>query len=418
MIVRNAFITSVEAPKWEKTADGFLRTKARILKECVMPYNAEELGATPEEASGTVNMFVGMTEMNDTEALRTLEGCPIVTWDHNWLDPTTIGKFGKGAVAGSPRINEPFTEVDLLVTHPDAIADIEAGKIGEISAAYHAESVFEPGDYNGQGFDAKQVRLRYNHIAIIPMGTGRAGLDVKIFNKSAHTTNTQEGGIQMALDVKVRLRNTKRIINTDEEGAAALAEEDGKSQEKEEGAQKEAESAKSEAGEKGRSLEDAMGELDDKNGSMQQLQEEIEELKGELSVYKEKLDQLLSGDGLEEAAEGMNEEQGEADEILENCAMTAKNGEEKEKVLNCKFKDVTNKKVHRGTDLHRAVLTACGVKTENMTPPELKGAFKAQNQIVRSNGGKKVVSGTKVVNSMTGGTEGVQRTAHQKLGFK
>lgn len=209
--------------------------------------------------------------------------------------------------------------------------------------------------------------------------------------------------------VRVRLGNTGKFVNTDEEGAAAIVAE--------EQASKEA-VVEAEAG-SGKKLEELMTQVEDLNAQIAALQAEAEEGKGELSVYKEKLDELLSTEAIEQAAEGMVAESAEAEEIIENAAIVNEKGEEdeseKEKVMN------SLKGLH-GTRLHSAVLTAVGVKVENMSPEAIRGAFKAQHQITNAMRGKKTVVGAKLMNSMTPNqqtiTQPVVRTSRERLGFK
>jgi hypothetical protein len=280
----------------------------------------------------------------------------------------------------------------LLVTDQATIEAIKLREIGELSGGYHADCVFGEGDWNGQPYHGRQVGIFYNHIAVIPPGTGRAGFEVRILNKKKE---------EDPMSVKVQLRNTKKFINTDEEGAAAIAEESSATESTEAGS--------------GKKLEELMAEVEALNTQIAELTAQQEESKGELSVYKEKLDEILSDESIEAAADAMNEETGEAAEIIENmaCEDDAKKKEE--------FKN-SLKKLH-GTKLHTAVLSACGVKVENMSPEALKGAFKAQHQIVNTFKTKKPgVAGAKLMNSMTPvtttGSASVTRTAAQKLGLK
>jgi hypothetical protein len=175
----------IQNPKWEKTEDGFLRCKARVLAERIMEYGRDEIGEVPEEVQGDkFRMFVSRDEMASPESLRSLEGASLVAGEHTWLNPEVISLYDMGHVAGAPRLtDEGYLEVDLIVNNPDAIKAIEAGEIGEVSGAYHAEAVFEPGRFNDQDYDALQKRLRWNHIAVIPSGHGRAGADIRIYNK-------------------------------------------------------------------------------------------------------------------------------------------------------------------------------------------------------------------------------------------
>lgn len=346
----NQYVTEIQKPKWVETPDGFLRCKARILAERVMPYHVSELEELPEDiTSDLVNMYVPGDAMQDGEAIHSLEGAQITIGDHQWLSPDNSQEFSRGHVAGTPMIEDvngnKYITCDLLVTHPDAIDQIKSGECPEISAAYLADTIFEPGNYGDHPYDAKQVNLRFNHIAVIPAGHGRAGQDVRILNK-------KKGEQAMAEENKlfrVQLKNTGKFINTDEEGAGAIEEE----------------KSMSSAG-----LDKAMSELEEKNAELESVKSEVEDLKGQLSVYKEKLDALLAEETIEHAAAGMLEEAGEAGEIIENMV----DEEKKEEIKN-------SLKGKFGNSLHAAVLAAVGVNTEGMSSDAIRGAFKAQAQI-------------------------------------
>ena len=394
MIFRNSFTQAVPgaAPRWERTPDGFLRCRARVLAERVMPYARHELSCVPDGvAADPINMLVTRDSMGAAESLRSLEGVPITIGDHKWLTPELVREFGKGAVAGTPALDGPYLVADLLVTDPEAIAAIESLQCPEISAAYTAETVFEPGEWDGQPYDAKQTQLRYNHIAVIPAGHGRAGSDVRILNR-------KKGEQPM---VKLKLANGK-YVNVDEEAAKEIEASEGAS---------------------AKSLEETMGALEEKNGELSAVQGEVEELKGELSVYKEKLDELLDTEAIEHAAAEMVEEQGEAGEILENAAILNEKGEEEDEEKKKEFMNSTRKLY--GTKLHQHVLNAIGVKTEGMSPEALRGAFKAQHQIAnalkargKAPGGKKV-AGAKLFNAAqpAGAAQPTARTPRQRLGL-
>lgn len=403
----NSFHTiSQEKPKWEETPDGFLRCRARVLAERVMPYARQELAEVPDDLqTPIVQMLVDKTTMGTADSIRSLEGMAIVAGDHAWLDPEVIKTYQVGQVAGTPVLEGPYLVCDLMVTDPTTIQDIKDGKLVEISAAYLADTVFEQGDFDGVHYDAKQVQLRYNHIAILPPGHGRAGTDVRIINKKRKGADTMADEKKV---VRVRLGNTGRFVNTDKEGAAAIAEEE-----------KATEGASDESGKK---LEQLMKEAEEAKASADAANAELEELKGELSVYKEKLDELLSTEAIEHAAMGMVAEQAEAEEIIENACQKTEN--EKDEDFEKRKEEVSNsiKGVH-GSALHSKVLTACGVKCENMSPEALRGAFKAQAQIANSQKGRRSVSGSRLMNNMAPGPKDVVvnqstvRTANERLGF-
>lgn len=384
---------SEDRPRWEKTPDGFLRCKARVLASRIMPYARHELEGVPDDFMGDhVNMYVAPDSMACPDAIRSLEGCQITIGDHQWLTPDTVNGFSKGSVAGTPVVDGPYLICDLLVTNEDAIKAIETGELPEISAGYTAEAIYEPGEIDGQTFDARQTSLRFNHIAVIPRGHGRAGEDIRIINKKKGQKDMSETKDPVIAPVRVMLKNTGRYVNTDEEGAKAIADE-GKEQEK--------------------SLEKTMNELEGKNGELETLQAEIDELKGGLAAYKEKLDELLSEEAVEEKAFEMIAEQEDAEEIIQNADMEEDEDKKKEFMNSIK-------RLH-GAKLHKAVLGKVGIKIENMSDAEIKGAFKAHVQICKITNKKPVVSGTKIMNAVShtdGSRPALARTPHEMLGFK
>ena len=400
-MITNQFTTQPFAPRqWEETPDGFLRVKARVLAERVMPYVPQDFSCLPDDlqAAPVINMLVDRGSMSTGEAFRSLEAAQVTAPEHVWVTPDNEG-VAKGNAVGTPCMEGPYLSVDLLITDPTTIQDIKDGSIGEISAGYHADTIFECGEFEGTPYHAKQTQLRFNHIAIIPYGTGRAGSDVRIINQQPQ--NLQEGDTNMADPkiVRVQLRNTKRFVNVDEEGAAALAAE---------------ETAAAETTQlNGKKLEELMQEAEEARAAAESANAQLEELRGELSVYKEKLDELLSTEAVEHAAQQMIEETGEAEAIIENAfSDDAEDQKKKEEVMN------SIKGVY-GARLHNSVLSGIGVKVENMSPEALRGAFKAQAQIANSTKGRKVVVGTKLMNGAPS-TSSVpaQRTARERLGLK
>lgn len=373
--------------KWEETPDGFLRCRLRVLSEGIMPYARGELGEIPCGCDvDPISLFVPLNEMKASHSIRSLEGAPVVTGQHDWITPQTIKELGKGHVAGTPHMDGPWLCCDVLITDPEAIQDIKDKKFTDVSAAYTADTLFEDGkSYEGSPYQASQVGLRYNHIAIIESGTGRGGMDVRILNKNI---NPLKGETKMAEEtsvVKVKLTNTQVYINTDEAGATAISADEKKV-----------------SGD----MEGILNEVEGSNAALATLQKENEELKGQLAVYKERLDAAMNPEVIQSAAENMIDETKQADEIVENCADVQDKKEFQNSIKN----------IH-GSELHKAVLSKVGLKIENMSDGELRGAFLARSQIAKS---IPLVNGTKFNNTIIPkNTQGapIQRTNLEKLGF-
>jgi hypothetical protein len=439
------------AHSWEKTAAGFIRCHARVLKEGIMNYGREELSDIPPSFQGdVVRVLVTKESMGTGEALRSLETAQATAWDHQWITPENAATASVGSTVGTPRIEGPYLECDMVITEPNAIADIEAGKLPEISSAYEAGVIFEPGEFDGQHFDARQTGLLFNHNAIIPQGHGRAGVDVRILNMTSRWQNAlidklesfagqalkpgrftikgypvdisdSDGSfIEMnAVDrdaasglinelkksgFKVRRSGDKGIVlNTKEEPKMALVKIkllNGRYINVEEEVAKEVEGDQAAVAEKeagsGKKLEELMSQVAELNAQIAELTAQAEEGKGELSVYKEKIDELLSMESQEAVAEGMIAERTEADEIIEN--VTADMPEDKkEEVKNSLVKD--GRRLY-GEPLKRAVLAVTGQKCENMSPAEVNGAFRAVHVMIKNGHTKKTVSGATFMNNL------------------
>lgn len=385
-----------EKPQWRKTEDGFLRCKARVLAERVMGYNKDELGEdVPGDLPEKIKMLVPKDEIINPEALKTLEGIPIVVGTHQWLNPDNTALYQMGQVSGSPRLDGDYLEVDLLITNPKAIEAIESKQVEEVSGGYRAKAVFEPGQFGLENYDAKQTDLAWNHIAIIPAGNGRGGADIRVFNNIDHKEKTMA---EEKRKVRVKLKNSNRFVNVDEEVAEALENEEEQAE---------------------KTFEEVTNQLAEKQAEAAELQKTIDDLTGQIAVFKQKLDELLgSQDAMaEEKAAEMVAEQEEAEEIMENSAVLNENGEEddtkKEEVMNA------IKKV-RGEKLHDLILNSLGVDTKDMSADAKKGAFKAQNMIAKKMP-KKKVSGAKIMNMKRETpvtTARKERSALERLGFK
>jgi hypothetical protein len=200
---------------WRIDSDGFLRCTTSVLKSCVMNYAPHELGDQLPESlrdKKMIRLFVPEDEIVKAEALKTLEGKPIVV-GHEWQKGGSIDAVG--SVAGTPAFNNEskLLIADILVHDPaiiKRITDARAeGRLVDQSAAYLAEVKWTPGTTeDGESYDGVQRNLHYNHIALLPKGAGRAGEDVRILNRKEDVTVTEY--------TQVKIGNSRvRVMNED-----------------------------------------------------------------------------------------------------------------------------------------------------------------------------------------------------------
>jgi len=103
----------------------------------------------------------------------------------------------------------------VYVNDADMIHAIQEGKRKELSAGYYADTVDEPGVYDGQPYDRRQTNIRYNHVALGPEGWGRAGPECALRIDSAHE------GLDILVNVREGTDMAFRIDGKDYEGPDA-----------------------------------------------------------------------------------------------------------------------------------------------------------------------------------------------------
>lgn len=148
-------------------SNGFLKGRAVITTTGVFPYVRED---------GTIQWELrSPEEVFHPDSLNTLR-MAVVTNDHPdaLVTPESAAAVMVGSL-GEEIIVDQFkgrVASNLTVSVKDAIDDVQDGKRA-LSAGYSCDVMMETGNYNGVPYDAKQVKIRYNHVAIVDRG--RAG---------------------------------------------------------------------------------------------------------------------------------------------------------------------------------------------------------------------------------------------------
>lgn len=89
--------------------------------------------------------------------------------------------LAKGNVGSDVRQAEgAYIAGTVFVQDEDAVSDVESGRLKELSCGYDAECDFTPGEWEGRPYDYVQRKIRYNHVALLPEGRGRAGREVAL----------------------------------------------------------------------------------------------------------------------------------------------------------------------------------------------------------------------------------------------
>lgn len=167
----------LDAPR--RTADGYLAVRAKAARTGVYDYQACEIGAPASfKPTDTVKVYRDEAEVFAVDSVRSFIGRPI-TNDHpreavtaaNWRD------HARGTVMGALRDGDHLA-FDLVLMDAAAIKSVEDGK-RELSNGYECTLDWTAGTApDGTVYDARQVGIKGNHVAIVDHG--RAGSNCAI----------------------------------------------------------------------------------------------------------------------------------------------------------------------------------------------------------------------------------------------
>jgi len=125
--------------------------------------------------------FVPPETAFDPAALRTLRDAAVTD-----LHPPTMvtaanhSSLSKGHVGDAVGREGIYVSAPLVVQDADLVAKVDAGERRELSAGYTCDVEATSGVWQGQAYDGIQRNRVYNHVALLPVGAGRAGRDVAL----------------------------------------------------------------------------------------------------------------------------------------------------------------------------------------------------------------------------------------------
>lgn len=295
---------SILNSQWRYDPDtGFLRCTAAILCTGVMTYQREELeSSNPPEGLAQLRVYVSPEELSDPEGISTLEGMPAVI-GHTWQ--TSAGLSDCGSICGAPYIQNDHLMADILLKQPEAVRRVmlpagDPQRLEEISSAGDWGIIWEAGiSPDGEAYDGYFIKLRFNHVALLPPGAGRAGASVRIIN--------EKEAPKMEF-TRVQIRNNKtgksRVVRVANEDLPIMEEAMAENEELVKSAITPEQ------------LQAALDELTTLKEETKVKTDRIAELEGMIQSYKDQLDAALSTDAIAEAADQMAVENEEAVEVM------------------------------------------------------------------------------------------------------
>lgn len=156
-----------------RSPNGWAQLDGRITRTGVFVYSYLK-------ADGSVGELRELRHPDDVfneKSLRTADMLPItVGHPPTFLDADNARTFAVGA-SGTALRDGIFVRTPLKVFDRAGNEAIEAGW-EELSCGYTCDVVFEAGEFEGERYDARQVNIEYNHVAICERG--RAGREVRL----------------------------------------------------------------------------------------------------------------------------------------------------------------------------------------------------------------------------------------------
>lgn len=184
---RTQRFTRLDAATYERMLDGSLRARANLTKSCVAVYRRDD-GTRIREYRPPAEVFA-------PESIATLRGVTL-TWMHpaNFVNAENWKELSIGHVSDHVHeVDGVYLSSDVVVSNAAEIAKIDAGDAGDLSCGYDCVLVDTPGvTDSGEIYDAVQTQIVYNHVALLPRGSGRLGRDVSLRTDAAELDYDEE----------------------------------------------------------------------------------------------------------------------------------------------------------------------------------------------------------------------------------
>jgi hypothetical protein len=153
--------------KIERTPQGGARIPAALTRTGVLNYlNAD--GSTRRELRPPEEVF-------RQDSLATLRSATVTEGHAAWITPENYQTHTRGHVAENVREDGSLVAAELIVQSSDSLKRIDTRELTELSAGYTCDFDPTPGEWQGQRYDGVQRNIKYNHVALLAPGAGRAG---------------------------------------------------------------------------------------------------------------------------------------------------------------------------------------------------------------------------------------------------
>jgi uncharacterized protein len=175
--------------KASRTPQGGVRVAASLTRTGVLPYRQPDGSSRLE--------YRPATEVFRADSLASLDSAPITRGHAAWITPDNWRDHSLGhVVEGSARKDGALIAAELVIQDNEGMARIDASELGEVSMGYTCDFDPTPGTSpEGERYDGVQRNIRYNHVALLPSGAGRAGRDVALRLDALDVVETRSDAI-------------------------------------------------------------------------------------------------------------------------------------------------------------------------------------------------------------------------------
>lgn len=190
---------TLDAPR--KTQEGFLVATVRAARTGIQEYSGREVD--PENKHGfrdkaVVRVYRDEAEVFHADSLRSFSVLD-VTVDHpsEAVNSKNWSKYAVGVTGEEVVRDGQFLRIPMMLKDQSAIDAVEAGK-NQLSVGYDTQIVWESGQTaDGLTYDAKQTKIRANHISVV--GLARGGPELRIGDSQVATKTITFDGLPLEI---------------------------------------------------------------------------------------------------------------------------------------------------------------------------------------------------------------------------
>lgn len=169
-------IDAANSKRWVEESTGYMHVADnRLTKATVDGYLGSEIMGGDDIGLESERVYQVYRPANElAQGLQTLSGVPILN-DHP-EEVVTAENFEKykdwviGSVGTDIRFEDPYVLGSLVFHDANAIDGIESEKKRQLSCGYVYVPALESGMFDGQPYEIKMTKIRFNHLALVKKG--------------------------------------------------------------------------------------------------------------------------------------------------------------------------------------------------------------------------------------------------------